>query len=43
MRHYAVIAFAEMRRKNVIPFIENASKSFLISPIACIKMFLEHR
>ncbi|MGL5257925.1 MAG: hypothetical protein ACRC76_12925, partial [Proteocatella sp.] len=42
MRHYAVVAFAEIRRKKLLPFIVNAFKSFVCSPIACFKMlFLE--
>lgn len=32
MRHYAVIAHAELRRKNYVKFISNALKSFLASP-----------
>lgn len=32
MRHYAVIAYAELRRKNYVKFISNASKSFFASP-----------
>ncbi|MBU5458068.1 sugar transferase [Oscillibacter sp. MSJ-31] len=43
MRHHAVLAFAEMRRKNMVPFVENAVQSFASAPVACVKMFLEHR
>ena len=32
MRHYAVIAYAELRRKNYGKFISNAMKSFFASP-----------
>ena len=32
MRHYAVIAYAELRRKNYGRFISNAMKSFFASP-----------
>lgn len=32
MRHYAVIAYAELRRKNYVKFISNALKSFFASP-----------
>ena len=32
MRHYAVIADAELRRKNYVKFISNAMKSFFASP-----------
>lgn len=43
MRHYAVIAFAEIRRKNMFLFSKNAVKSFLCNPMACVKMLIEHR
>ena len=43
MRHYAVIAFAEMRRKNMRRFVLYGMKAFVISPISCVKMLLEHR
>lgn len=43
MRHYAVIAFAEMRRKKSKEFVLNAGKAFFTAPIACVKMFAEHR
>ena len=32
MRHYAVIAYADLRRKNYVKFISNALKSFFASP-----------
>ena len=32
MRHYAVIAYAELRRKNYGKFISNVMKSFFVSP-----------
>lgn len=32
MRHYAVIAYAELRRKNYVKFTSNALKSFFASP-----------
>lgn len=38
MRHYAVISFAEIRRKRFFSFIANAIKSFCCAPIACVKM-----
>lgn len=41
MRHYAVISFAEIRRKRAIPFLMNAVKAFFCAPIACIKMVLD--
>ncbi len=43
MRHSAVIAFAEVRRKKYVSFIKHAIKSFLYSPYSCIKMFLFER
>lgn len=33
MRHYAVIAYAELRRKNYGKFVSNAIKSFVASPL----------
>ena len=38
MRHYAVLAFAEIRRKKYKQFIRNATKSAISSPIDCIKL-----
>lgn len=38
MRHYAVIAYAELRRKNVLGFVCNAAKSFFISPTSFFAM-----
>ena len=43
MRHFAVLAFAEIRRKNIISFVKNALKSFFYSPVSCVKMFLFER
>lgn len=43
MRHYAVLSFAEIRRKNIGLFIKYAFKSFAYSPVACIRMFLLER
>ncbi len=43
MRHSAVLAFAEVRRKNYGSFIKHSVKSFLYSPYSCIKMFLFER
>lgn len=40
MRHYAVIAFAEIRRRKYISFFINSIKSFIYSPIQCIKLIL---
>ena len=39
-RHYAVLAFAEMRRKRYGAFIKNSFKSLLSSPMACVKILL---
>lgn len=38
MRHYAVIAYAELRRKNYGEFILNAMKSFFASPYRFLKI-----
>lgn len=43
MRHHAVIAFAEMRRKNWKAFVMNAIHAGVISPFGSIKMLMEHR
>lgn len=40
MRHYAVLAFAEIRRKKYKQFISNAAKSAISSPIDCIKLII---
>jgi glycosyltransferase involved in cell wall biosynthesis len=41
MRHYAVLAFAELRRKNLFGFMKYSFKSFFSSPINCMNLFLE--
>lgn len=42
MRHHAVIAFAEIRRKNYLSFAVNGVKGMLCSPLGFVKMaFLE--
>lgn len=43
MRHYAVLAFAEARRKKYLSFMINASKSFFITPKGCLTMILQHK
>ncbi len=43
MRHYAVIAFAEIRRRRYLSFAKNAFVSFVCAPIACIKMVVYER
>lgn len=40
MRHFAVLAFAEIRRKKYGAFLKNAVKAFLISPVACIRLLV---
>lgn len=40
MRHYAVLAFAEIRRKRYINFIDNTIKSLICSPIDCMKLIM---
>lgn len=41
MRHYAVLAFAEMRRKSYLKFMKYAIKSFISSPIDCARLYIE--
>lgn len=41
-RHFAVIAFAELRRKKYFKAIFNAISAFLVSPINCLKLLKEH-
>lgn len=43
MRHYAVIAFAELRRKRMIPFVKYAAAAFLCNPIPCIALVIKRR
>lgn len=43
MRHYAVLAFAEMRRKHLWAFFKNGMKSFFTSPIDCIKLVIQEK
>lgn len=42
-RHFAVIAFAELRRKHYAAFLKNALKAFAVSPIDCVRLLKEHR
>ena len=42
-RHFAVIAFAELRRKHLVSFFVNSLKAFLASPVNCIKILKEHK
>lgn len=39
-RHYAVIAFAEMRMNKYGAFLKSALKSFVVSPIDCTKILI---
>ena len=39
-RHYAVLAFAEVRRKKYGAFLKNSIKSFFSSPVACLKILM---
>lgn len=41
MRHYAVIAYAELRRKAFPRFVSNAMKAFLVSPLQFLSMIME--
>lgn len=43
MRHYAVIAFAEKRRKNNKAFLINAIHSLFSAPVMAIRMIAKHR
>ncbi|KAF0091907.1 MAG: glycosyl transferase family protein [Fusobacteria bacterium] len=43
MRHFAVIAYAELRRKNYILFTNKCMKSFIVSPIDFIKLILQRK
>lgn len=40
MRHHAVLAFAYLRMKRILPFIVEAVASLVSSPIACVKLFV---
>lgn len=41
MRHHAVLAFAEVRRKHMLAFFCHGVKAFFSAPIACLKLFME--
>lgn len=43
MRHYAVLAFAEYRQKNWLPFIMNMVKCEVSAPFQCIGMVTSHK
>ncbi len=42
-RHYAVLAFAEVRRKRILPFVGYMFRAFFSAPIACVKLFFFER
>lgn len=41
-RHYAVIAFAELRRRSYLPCISNIGRAFFVSPYESIKILKQH-
>lgn len=43
MRHHAVLAFAYLRMKKYSNFLSQSFKSFIYSPINCIKLLLNQR
>lgn len=43
MRHYAVLAFAELRRKKAVSAIKYGVKSVMCAPIQCIRMCMERK
>ena len=42
-RHYAVLSFAEMRRKKYGAFVKNAFKAFFSSPVSCLRILVGAR
>lgn len=40
MRHYAVIAFAEIRRKHIAAFLTNSCRAFVDDPVGFLKLAL---
>lgn len=43
MRHYAVLAFAELRRRRMLSFLKNAAIAFLCNPVSCITLVIKRR
>lgn len=43
MRHYAVIAFAELRRKQYLAFAQSSLYSFFCAPLACVSLLARGR
>ena len=41
MRHYAVIAYAQMRSRKYFAFLKNAALSFVSSPVQCMYLLLD--
>lgn len=41
-RHFAVLAFAEFKRKKYFKVLKNTLTAFLISPVNCFKLLKEH-
>ncbi len=40
MRHFAVLAFAQMRAKKMFGFMKNGIISFLVAPVQCVRLVL---
>ena len=43
MRHYAVLGFAELRRKHYLSFIKNSLMAMLSSPIDCTQLLINRK
>ena len=43
MRHFAVLAFAELRCKRYFKFIKNAIVSVLIDPVSCLTLLISNK
>ena len=41
MRHHAVLAFAEIKRKRILAFLYHGLKAFFSAPIACVNMLIK--
>lgn len=41
-RHFAVLAFAQLRRKNIFKAFTNAIRAFFTSPLDCLRLLKEH-
>lgn len=40
MRHYAVLAFAYLRQKDILRFVATGARSFLASPMQCVSLLM---